>query len=194
VLGVEEVAGGGGQDHRGVGGTAGGVRGDDEQINAVTVGAQRGEQVGRLAAEVAQSQYPVVDAQPVGWLSQPSVDRMSSVTGRGRCRWPGSGRAVPRPGRLNGATSRRRAAYAGHRIPFADAVSMAASTRSWVIRSRAWLVSCLSPPTVAVFPAEAGGAQVWVVEVRCGVRKGAMWGCLPGRLSGADGATGDAAG
>ena len=78
VLGIDQVAGRGGQDHRRVRSAAGGVRGNDQQVHQVAVGAQGGEQVGGLAGEVTEQQDPAVDAHAAG-MAVPSRRRRGPV-------------------------------------------------------------------------------------------------------------------
>jgi hypothetical protein len=66
VSGVDEVAGGGGEQHRGVGRAGVGIRGHDQQVDAVTVVAQRGQQGRGLAGEVAKPHYAPSHVQTAG--------------------------------------------------------------------------------------------------------------------------------
>jgi hypothetical protein len=68
VSGVDEVAGGGSEQHRGVGRAGVGIRGHDQQVDAVTVVAQRGQQGRGLAGEVAKPHYAPGHAQTSGVL------------------------------------------------------------------------------------------------------------------------------
>src|SRR5690606_31126092 len=72
VLGVDPVAGGGGEAHRGFGGRPGGPRGYDQQVHAVAVVAACGQQPGGLAGEVAQPYPAARDCQPA-WSGVPAV-------------------------------------------------------------------------------------------------------------------------
>jgi hypothetical protein len=84
VLGVDPVAGGGGEGHRGLGGRAGGVRGYDQQIYAVAVVAACGQQRGRLAGEVAQPKPAARHGQPAGGRSlgrRSTIPSNAGVTG-----------------------------------------------------------------------------------------------------------------